>query len=141
MLALALSHIAEAHWWRHEHSENVHMRTNQPYLRIRHTRVLATAGLNDPTLALYRLAHPVDMLEPKLHHIFVGTATPLEEAHRVLECETIIQLGQNDVEFILALLDNPPAPSPRLKEAFRLAQGHVPYSKSSEVQPTKVASW
>jgi uncharacterized protein (DUF1778 family) len=46
--------------------------------------------------------------------------TALEEAHRILERETVIQLKQRDAEFILALLDKPPKPNRRLREAMKL---------------------
>lgn len=40
-----------------------------------------------------------------------------QEAQRILEQETVIRLSQQDARRVLALLDSPPKPNRRLKEA------------------------
>jgi uncharacterized protein (DUF1778 family) len=47
------------------------------------------------------------------------------EAQRVIERETIIRLSQKDARKVLALLDNPPKPAKRLKDAVKAFQGTV----------------
>ena len=44
------------------------------------------------------------------------------EAQRVIERESVIRLSQKDAQRILALLDHPPKPNRRLKEAVRAGQ-------------------
>jgi uncharacterized protein (DUF1778 family) len=48
-----------------------------------------------------------------------------EEAQRILERETVIRLSQKDARRILSLLDNPPKPNNRLKEAVKAFKGTV----------------
>lgn len=48
---------------------------------------------------------------------FLVQAT-LKEAHRILEAERTITLSQQDAERVFNLLENPPEPNNRLKEAF-----------------------
>jgi uncharacterized protein (DUF1778 family) len=45
------------------------------------------------------------------------------EAQRVIERETIIRLSQKDARKVLAVLDNPPKPNQRLKDAVKAFQG------------------
>jgi len=45
--------------------------------------------------------------------------TAYVEAQRVIERETVIPLSQKDAHKALALLDNPPKPNKRLKDAVK----------------------
>ncbi len=47
------------------------------------------------------------------------------EAQRVIERESVIRLTQEDARKVLALLDNPPKPTKRLKEAVNKYKGAV----------------
>ena len=47
------------------------------------------------------------------------------EAQRVIERESVIRLSQKDAHKILTLLDNPPKPNKRLKDAVKTYQGTV----------------
>src|SRR5258708_4920626 len=47
------------------------------------------------------------------------------EAQRVIERETVIRLSQKDARKVLALLDNPPKPNKRLKDAVKTFKGTV----------------
>jgi len=48
-----------------------------------------------------------------------------QEAQRVVERETVIRLSQKDAHKVLALLDNPPKPNKRLKDAVKAFKGTV----------------
>ncbi len=47
------------------------------------------------------------------------------EAQRVVERESIIRLSQRDARKVLALLDNPPKPAKRLKDAVKTFKAMV----------------
>jgi uncharacterized protein (DUF1778 family) len=47
------------------------------------------------------------------------------EAQRVIEREMVIRLSQEDARKVLALIDNPPKPNQRLKEAVKTFKGSV----------------
>ena len=47
------------------------------------------------------------------------------EAQRVIERESVIRLSQKDAQNVLALLDNPPKPSKRLKDAVKAFKTRV----------------
>ncbi len=47
------------------------------------------------------------------------------EAQRVIERESVIRLSQKDARKILSLLDNPPKPNQRLKDAVKKFKGAV----------------
>ncbi len=47
------------------------------------------------------------------------------EAQRVLERESVIRLSQQDARKVLSLLDHPPRPGRRLKDAVREFKGTV----------------
>ena len=47
------------------------------------------------------------------------------EAQRVIERESVIRLSQKDAQKVLALLDSPPKPNKRLKDAVKAFQGTV----------------
>jgi uncharacterized protein (DUF1778 family) len=51
--------------------------------------------------------------------------TAYMEALRVIERESVIRLSQKDAHKILSLLDNPPKPNKRLKEAVKTYRGTV----------------
>jgi uncharacterized protein (DUF1778 family) len=45
--------------------------------------------------------------------------TAYQEARRVIERESVIRLSQRDARKVLSLLDEPPKPAMRLKEAVK----------------------
>ena len=47
------------------------------------------------------------------------------EAQRVIERESVIRLSQKDAQNVLALLDNPPKPNKRLKDAVKVFKARV----------------
>ena len=47
------------------------------------------------------------------------------EAQRMIERETVIRLSQQDSKKVLSLLDHPPAPNKRLKQAVKAYQDSV----------------
>ena len=47
------------------------------------------------------------------------------EAQRVIERESVIRLSQKDAHKVLALLDNPPKPNKRLKDAVKAFKATV----------------
>ena len=51
--------------------------------------------------------------------------TAYQEAQRVIERESVIHLSQKDARKILSLLDNPPKPNRRLKQALKQFQGRA----------------
>ena len=51
--------------------------------------------------------------------------TAYVEAQRVLERESVIRLSQKDAHKVLALLDSPPKPNKRLKDAVKAFKGTV----------------
>jgi uncharacterized protein (DUF1778 family) len=51
--------------------------------------------------------------------------TAYQEAQRVIERESIIRLSQKDAQAVLSLLDNPPEPNQRLKDAVKEFKGSI----------------
>jgi uncharacterized protein (DUF1778 family) len=51
--------------------------------------------------------------------------TAYQEAQRVIERETVIRLSQKDARTVLSLLDHPPKPNKRLKDAVKVFKGTV----------------
>jgi len=47
------------------------------------------------------------------------------EAQRVIERELVIRLSQKDARKVLSLMDNPPKPNQRLKDAAKAFKGSV----------------
>ena len=47
------------------------------------------------------------------------------EAQRVIERESVIRLSQKDARKVLSLLDNPPKPNKRMKDAVKAFKGSV----------------
>ena len=48
-----------------------------------------------------------------------------QEAQRIVERETLIRLSQRDAQKVFALLDHPPKPNARLKEAVKTWRAKV----------------
>jgi len=63
------------------------------------------------------LQQAADLLGATLNQFVVQAA--LSEAQRVIERGRVIHLSGNDAAFLLNLLENPPAPNARLRQAFR----------------------
>ena len=69
------------------------------------------------------LEQAAELLGATVNQFVVQTA--YVEAQRVIERESVIRLSQKDAHKILALLDNPPKPNKRLKDAVKTYQGTV----------------
>ena len=69
------------------------------------------------------LEQAAELLGATVNQFVVQTA--YVEAQRVIERESVIRLSQKDAHRILALLDNPPKPSKRLKDAVKICKGTV----------------
>jgi uncharacterized protein (DUF1778 family) len=63
------------------------------------------------------LEQAAELLGATVNQFVVQTA--YVEAQRVLERESVIRLSQQDARKILALLDHPPKPNQRLKDAVK----------------------
>jgi len=69
------------------------------------------------------LEQAAELLGSTVNQFVVQTA--YQEAQRVIERETVIRLSQKDARLVLSLLDNPPKPNKRLKDAAKVFQGTV----------------
>jgi uncharacterized protein (DUF1778 family) len=69
------------------------------------------------------LEQAAELLGATVNQFVVQTA--YVEAQRVIERESVIRVSQKDARKILALLDNPPKPNKRLKDAVKNYQGMV----------------
>ena len=69
------------------------------------------------------LEQAAELLGSTVNQFVVQTA--YQEAQRVIERETVIRLSQKDVRKVLALLDSPPKPNKRLKDAVKAFKGTV----------------
>jgi uncharacterized protein (DUF1778 family) len=69
------------------------------------------------------LEQAADLLGSTVNQFVVQTA--YQEAQRVLEREAVIRLSQRDARKILSLLENPPKPNKRLKDAAKEYQSSV----------------
>ena len=69
------------------------------------------------------LEQAAELLGATVNQFVVQTA--YVEAQRVIERESVIRLSQKDAHRILALLDNPPKPNKRLKDAVKTYKGMV----------------
>jgi uncharacterized protein (DUF1778 family) len=69
------------------------------------------------------LEQAAELLGATVNQFVVQTA--YVEAQRVIERESVIRLSQQDAQKILALLDRPPKPNKRLKDAVKTHQGTV----------------
>ena len=69
------------------------------------------------------LEQAAELLGATVNQFVVQTA--YVEAQRVIERESVIRLSQKDAHKLLALLDNPPKPNKRLKDAVKTYKGMV----------------
>ncbi len=88
--------------------------TDDPRKRI-------TARVSDSMRAT--LEQAAELLGSTVNQFVVQTA--YQEAQRVIERETIFRLSQKDSRKVLALLDSPPKPNKRLKDAVKAFKGAV----------------
>ena len=97
--------------WHHSGMENV---IEEPRKRI-------TARVSDTVRVT--LEQAAKLLGATVNQFVVQTA--YLEAQRILERESVIRLSQKDARKVLSLLDNPPAPRQRLKDAVKALKGSV----------------
>jgi uncharacterized protein (DUF1778 family) len=69
------------------------------------------------------LEQAAELLGATVNQFVVQTA--YQEAQRVIERESVIRLSQKDAAKILSLLDSPPKPNKRLKDAVKKFRGTV----------------
>ena len=69
------------------------------------------------------LEQAAELLGATVNQFVVQTA--YQEAQRVIERESVIRLSQKDARKILSLLDHPPKPNKRLKDAVKEFKGTV----------------
>jgi uncharacterized protein (DUF1778 family) len=69
------------------------------------------------------LEQAAELLGATVNQFVVQTA--YQEAQRVIERESVIRLSQKDARKVLALLDNPPKPNKRLRDAAKVFKGTV----------------
>jgi uncharacterized protein (DUF1778 family) len=69
------------------------------------------------------LEQAAELLGSTVNQFVVQTA--YQEAQRVIERESVIRLAQQDARKVLALLDRPPKPNKRLKDAVKAFKGTV----------------
>jgi len=80
-----------------------------------------TARVSDKVRAT--LEQAAELLGATVNQFVVQTA--YQEAQRVIERESAIRLSQKDARKVLSLLDNPPKPNKRLKDAVKGFKGTV----------------
>jgi len=71
----------------------------------------------------HTLERAAELLGATVNQFVVQTA--YLEAQRVIERESLIRLSQQDARKIFSLLDNPPKPNKRLKDAVKAFKGTV----------------
>ncbi len=69
------------------------------------------------------LEQAAELLGATVNQFVVQTA--FQEAQRVIERESVIRLSQKDARKVLSLLDHPPKPNQRLKDAVKEFQSTV----------------
>lgn len=69
------------------------------------------------------LEQAAELLGATVNQFVVQTA--YLEAQRVIERESVIRLSQQDARKVLSLLDHPPKPNKRLKDAVKKFKGTV----------------
>jgi uncharacterized protein (DUF1778 family) len=69
------------------------------------------------------LEQAAELLGATVNQFVVQTA--YVEAQRVIERESVIRLSQKDAQKVLSLLDHPPKPNKRLKDAVKDFKGMV----------------
>ena len=89
----------------------------EPLLEEPRTRI--TARVSDKVRAT--LEQAAELLGATVNQFVVQTA--YQEAQRLIERESVIRLSQQDAAKILSLLDNPPKPNKRLKDAVKQFKG------------------
>lgn len=66
------------------------------------------------------LEQAAELLGSTVNQFVVQTA--YQEAQRVIERESVIRLSQEDARKVLSLLENPPKPNERLKDAVKASR-------------------
>ena len=108
----------------------LHTGIDKPVTKRRHTgtgdtpegpRERITARVSDSVRVT--LEQAAELLGSTVSQFVVQTA--YQEAQRVVERETVIRLSQKDARTMLSLLDNPPKPNKRLKDAVKEFKGKV----------------
>ena len=84
-------------------------------------RTRITARVSDKVRVT--LEQAAELLGATVNQFVVQTA--YQEAQRVIERESVIRLSQKDAWKVLSLLDNPPKPNKRLKDAVKKFKGTV----------------
>jgi len=69
------------------------------------------------------LEQAAELLGATVNQFVVQTA--YQEAQRVIERESVIRLSQQDARKIFSLLDNPPRPNKRMKDAVKAFKGSM----------------
>lgn len=69
------------------------------------------------------LEQAAELLGSTVNQFVVQSA--YQEAQRVLDRETILRLSQEDARAVLSLVDNPPKPTKRLKDAVKMFKGKM----------------
>ncbi|HEX4138752.1 MAG TPA: DUF1778 domain-containing protein [Candidatus Methylacidiphilales bacterium] len=69
------------------------------------------------------LEQAAELLGATVNQFVVQTA--YQEAQRMIERETIIRLSQKDAQTVFSLIDHPPKPNKKLKDAVKAYKGTV----------------
>jgi len=85
------------------------------------TRKRITARVSDSVRVT--LEQAAELLGATVNQFVVQTA--FQEAQRMIEREAVIRLSQKDARKVLSLLDHPPKPNKRLKDAVKEFKGTV----------------
>jgi uncharacterized protein (DUF1778 family) len=85
------------------------------------SRTRITARVSDNVRVT--LEQAAELLGATVNQFVVQTA--YLEAQRVIERETVIRLSQTDARNVLSLIEHPPKPHPRLKNAVKKFKGSV----------------
>ena len=95
-----------------------HRMVMEHVLEQQRTRITARVSDN----VRVTLEQAAELLGATVNQFVVQTA--YQEAQRVIERESVIRLSQKDARKILSLLDHPPKPNKRLKEAVKAVFQH-----------------
>ena len=88
---------------------------------MKEARKRITARVSDDVRVT--LEQAAELLGATVNQFVVQTA--YQEALRLIERESVIRLSQEDGRKVFSLLDNPPIPNKRLKDAVRAFKGSV----------------
>jgi len=88
---------------------------------IEHPRKRITARVSSKMRAT--LEQAAELLGSTVNQFVVQTA--YQEAQRLVERESVIRVSQKNARKILSLLDNPPKPNKRLKDAVKAYHSSV----------------